>query len=178
MEREKEDNLGKQWAKLQGKYGSTLELCDGGIRIWRKLNCCGHACCFCIGWNIDYFVVPKQCILNVSVEAKSQCCCFPLCCLDCCRILTTDVIFECIDIHAKRCYHMKGGKFVDERVPTTLKQLEFKWNKDEAKQNATILHDYVYGHISASCVDKCHNDAHMVNTGLVHGIHNKVAIDK
>merc|ERR1712147_281226 len=79
------DSIGKSIVCWKGKSGNTLDMCEGGVRVMNKLNPCGCNCCFCMGWDLTFYVIPNQCILDVSIESKSQCCCVPLCFLDCCQ---------------------------------------------------------------------------------------------
>ena len=145
-------SLGKQIAVLTGKKYSTLEIFEGGIKvIYHENACCNMSpCC---GWTIGYEVIPKQSIVNVQVEAHSQCCCMPLCCLDCCHMKTSWVVFEILT---------KGNK------PNRMKAVLFAWTKDELKDKAETLHNYVYGSVAGGgIVNDAHNLAHFVNQGIV-----------
>jgi len=145
--------LGKQIAVLTGKKYSTLEIYEGGIKVINHRNaCCG--CSPCLGWTIGYEVIPKQCIVNISVEARSRCCCCPCCCMEnCCHYKTTVVVFEILT---------KGNS------PNKFECVLFSWNKDELKDKAEILHNYVYGSVAGQgIVNDAHNLAHFVNQGIV-----------
>ena len=155
--------LGKQIAVLKGKKGSSMELFDGGIKLINERNTCGSEC---LGWTIGYEVIPKQCIVNVSVEARSRCCCIPCCCLPCCHKKTSVVVFELL------------SKTSAKSKPKC-KSIIFSWNQEELREKAEILHNYVYGSVAGQgIVHDAHNLAHFINQGLVVPTYAKIELSK
>lgn len=78
-------SLGKEIASFTTKYRSHMTILDGGIRVtyWKPWISP------CLGWNISYEIIPKQCLVSVDVKARmdNSCCC-------CCPVYDCVVSFE------------------------------------------------------------------------------------
>ena len=152
--------LGREVVTLKGKGGTTMVLLEGAIRVEHVTEGMQGfpygfpCCCFCLKMCAEtksFEIIPKQCVVEVSVDIEKTCCCCPCCC--CCHKRGTYVRFTMA----------RGGdsKFGGN---TSVKSVKFDWSMEEAKEYAKTLHDYVYGPICGSGkTQEAHTLAHLIN---------------
>jgi len=84
-------HLGKEIEVFDSKYKQRITILEGGLKITTFSPYCGFGC---LGWNIAYKVIPKQCIVGVDIRGmfrwKCPCCC--CCCPRFDTLVTLDIL--------------------------------------------------------------------------------------